>query len=488
MMNARIRQQMDVGNPFQFKYIRNLKSIDVNSFDDTQPAVVFASPGMLQSGVSRQLFDRWAANPKNGVIIAGYAVEHTLAKEIMSLPSEVVTLDGLKQPLNASVTTCSFSAHVDFVMNRSFIQKVRPNHILLVHGQKDEMGRLKNALMMQYKGKAKAPTISMPPNLQVVTLKFPFRRFAKVMGRLAEEPEEAVSSGSRSSNHDDRMKEDDDDGDDKDNHTPPQPPTKKTRIPQEGEAVSGILVTHQFKSKIVAPEDLATYTPLRLGKIASTVHVPFAGSVATLTLFLQEMFAGVRVTTKKVQGDNTTENDSTNTTSNNSDDIVEFSLIDKVKITVGETPGVATVCWDAHPANDVLADAVIALIAQAQCSPAAIRLTSQPCRHRTPPVDDKTVSKEQDVLTQSRIDLIRDTLRGKFAHVQVITEGNSATFEISTQDADIAECTLKIDFPDAQGKQATVHATSEDEVLAKNVQDCIESLAMATYPIDLSVN
>jgi cleavage and polyadenylation specificity factor subunit 3 len=28
---------------------------------------------------------------------------------------------------------------------------VDPKHIILVHGQKDEMGRLKSALMLQYK-------------------------------------------------------------------------------------------------------------------------------------------------------------------------------------------------------------------------------------------------------------------------------------------------------------------------------------------------
>jgi cleavage and polyadenylation specificity factor subunit 3 len=151
MMNARIRAQMDISNPFHFNFIQNLKSINVQNFDDSGPSVVFASPGMLQSGVSRQLFDRWASDPKNGVIIAGYAVEHTLAKEIMTQPKEVVTLEGRKQPLNCLVDYVSFSAHVDFVQNRSFITKVAPSHIVLVHGQKDEMGRLKTALMLQYK-------------------------------------------------------------------------------------------------------------------------------------------------------------------------------------------------------------------------------------------------------------------------------------------------------------------------------------------------
>jgi cleavage and polyadenylation specificity factor subunit 3 len=151
MMNARIRAQMDVSNPFSFRFIQNLKSIDVQNFDDSGPAVVFASPGMLQSGVSRQLFDRWATDPKNGVMIAGYAVEHTLAKEIMNQPKEVVTLEGRRQSLNCLVDYVSFSAHVDFVQNRSFITQTDPKHIILVHGAKDEMGRLKSALLLQYR-------------------------------------------------------------------------------------------------------------------------------------------------------------------------------------------------------------------------------------------------------------------------------------------------------------------------------------------------
>lgn len=151
MMNARIRAQMDVSNPFSFRFIQNLKSIDVQNFDDSGPSVVFASPGMLQSGVSRQLFDRWATDPKNGVMIAGYAVEHTLAKEIMNQPKEVVTLEGRRQALNCLVDYVSFSAHVDFVQNRSFITQTDPKHIILVHGAKDEMGRLKSALLLQYR-------------------------------------------------------------------------------------------------------------------------------------------------------------------------------------------------------------------------------------------------------------------------------------------------------------------------------------------------
>ncbi|KAI2509750.1 Pre-mRNA 3'-end-processing endonuclease polyadenylation factor C-term [Fragilaria crotonensis] len=64
----------------------------------------------------------------------------------------------------------------------------------------------------------------------------------------------------------------------------------------QAEEVKGIMVTHNFQRKSWH-EDLATYTPLRVGSIASKLHVPFAGSVDTLKLFLNEMFVGVTQTT-----------------------------------------------------------------------------------------------------------------------------------------------------------------------------------------------
>lgn len=448
MMNARIRAQMDISNPFAFRYIRNLKSIEVNSFDDSNASVVFASPGMLQSGVSRQLFDRWASDPKNGVLIAGYAVEHTLAKEIMNQPKEVVTLEGRRQPLNALVDYVSFSAHVDFVQNRSFITQVGPKHIILVHGQKDEMGRLKSALLLQYRQvpENKRPTITMPPNLQEVKLKFPRRRSAKIMGTLAERESE----------------------------------------PQEGEEVRGVLVTQNFHSKLVAPEDLSAYTPLQVGSLSSTLHVPFAGSVSTLQLFLNEMFVGVTQTQSEDEASGAT--------------ITHFGLNEnQVKITVGKTPGVATVEWEASPAGDVIADAVVALLMHAQSSTASIRLTGKPCRHPRSTEEEEPSSKkrregEETSTTESRLRLIRDTLRDQFETVEAVFEGNSATYEITTDsglesgslgDDGVLVCSAKVSFADSSGNNAEITVECTDSKLASNVQTCLRNLAAAAAPIPL---
>ena len=67
---------------------------NIDQFDDVGPCVIMASPGMMQSGLSRQLFEAWCTDKRNGVIVAGYCVEGTLAKVITSL-----------------VTICTFRLH-----------------------------------------------------------------------------------------------------------------------------------------------------------------------------------------------------------------------------------------------------------------------------------------------------------------------------------------------------------------------------------------
>ena len=116
----------------------------------------------------------------------------------------------------------------------------------------------------------------MPPNEVEVKLIFTRRRSAKIMGKLAEPPASA-----------------DDDGDGEGDEGGSTGKVAAVE-PREGDPVRGILVTQQNSSKIVAPEDLSTYTPLRVGSVSSRLHVPFVGKIATLRLFLNEMFRGIR--------------------------------------------------------------------------------------------------------------------------------------------------------------------------------------------------
>jgi cleavage and polyadenylation specificity factor subunit 3 len=42
--------------------------------------VVLASPAFMHNGPSRELFELWAPDARNGLIITGYAIQGTLAR------------------------------------------------------------------------------------------------------------------------------------------------------------------------------------------------------------------------------------------------------------------------------------------------------------------------------------------------------------------------------------------------------------------------
>jgi len=142
---AEAEQAGDVGKsgPWDFKFIRSLKNLE--RFDDVGGCVMLASPGMLQNGVSRELLERWAPNDRNGVVITGYSVEGTMAKQIMNEPESIPAImtsrgggsgpkarpsgptgEGEKVmiPRRCSVQEYSFAAHVDGQENRDFIEQV----------------------------------------------------------------------------------------------------------------------------------------------------------------------------------------------------------------------------------------------------------------------------------------------------------------------------------------------------------------------------
>ncbi|KAF5351858.1 hypothetical protein D9756_007708 [Leucocoprinus leucothites] len=136
-MNANIRSRFARrDNPFVFKHISNVPQARgwEKKIADGPPCVVLASPGFMQVGPSRELFELWAPDARNGLIITGYSIEGTPAKDIMTEPEEFVTLKGATIPRRISVDEISFSAHVDYAQNSEYIEQVKAQHVVLVHG------------------------------------------------------------------------------------------------------------------------------------------------------------------------------------------------------------------------------------------------------------------------------------------------------------------------------------------------------------------
>ncbi|XP_049828372.1 cleavage and polyadenylation specificity factor 73 isoform X2 [Schistocerca gregaria] len=255
-MNDKIRRQIAINNPFVFKHISNLKGID--HFEDIGPCVVMASPGMMQSGLSRELFESWCTDSKNGVIIAGYCVEGTLAKTILSEPEEISTMSGQKLPLKMSVDYISFSAHTDYQQTSEFIRILKPPHVVLVHGEQNEMSRLKAALQREYEDDPSTKMeIHNPRNTVAVELYFRGEKTAKVMGTLAVEK------------------------------------------PKPGHKLSGILVKRNFNYHMLAPCDLSKYTDMSMSQVMQRQSVHYSGSLPVLRHLLTQTAGNIEILEEK---------------------------------------------------------------------------------------------------------------------------------------------------------------------------------------------
>lgn len=256
MMNDNVRRRFEISNPFQFKYVKNIKGI--NHFDDDGPCVFMASPGMLQNGLSRELFERWCTNKQNGLILSGYSVEGTLAKKVLTEPETITRLDGRQVKLACSVDYITFAAHADYKETRTFVGDLKPDHCILVHGEKNNMARLKAGLDNIHNKSEGGRKLDLhsPTNCGVVKLKFRNEKTAKAIDVL--------------------------------------PVGKSEAGPRLGTKVSGLLIQQDFLYTLVRPEDLPRYTPLKVSQIDQRQVLPLKKPFVTLATHLNTFFRNVR--------------------------------------------------------------------------------------------------------------------------------------------------------------------------------------------------
>ena len=312
-MNDRIKRQIAVKNPFVFKHILDLKSID--NFDDCGPCVVLASPGMMQSGLSRELFEQWCENPRNTCLIAGYCCEGTLAKHVLSEPDEILSMDGQKLNRKCKVEYISFSAHADYKQTSEFVRALKPPQIILVHGEANEMSKLKQGLTDQYKSDAGTPVvIHNPKNTQAVELHFRGEKTAKVIGTLAMEP------------------------------------------PSQDKKLSGVLVKRNFNYHLMAPGDIRKYTDIPVSNISQTLAVSYRQSLETMRQVLSDQ--GIENEPMEIQmGLDSKMRQSA------------LRIAGKILLTLNAEHKVAYLEWDAGPNEDTYVDMLVALLTKYSVSP-----------------------------------------------------------------------------------------------------------------------
>ncbi|KAI9797359.1 MAG: endoribonuclease ysh1 [Piccolia ochrophora] len=370
MAEAESAGDVGQGGPWDFRHIRSLKNLD--RFEDVGGCVMLASPGMLQSGVSRELLERWAPDQKNGVIITGYSVEGTMAKQIMLEPDQIPAVmtsrggggrarlggnEGEKAmvPRRCSVQELSFAAHVDGQENREFIEEIAAPVVILVHGEQHNMMRLKSKLLSlnaDKKDKDKVKIFS-PKNCEELRIPFRMDKTARVVGKLAEI----------------------------------QPPTKPLEPGDDAQLLTGVLVQNDFKLSLMAPEDLREYAGLTTTTIMCKQRLTLsAAGIDLIKWALESTFGDI---------DEILQNDVTATTTNGNgvtngeahtekaDEEIDRSQQSAAYLVMGcvmvryHHNGEVAVEWEGNMLNDGIADAVLAVLFTVESSPAAVKQSSK---------------------------------------------------------------------------------------------------------------
>lgn len=374
MAEAEQAGDTEKGGPWDFRFVRSLKNLE--RFDDVGGCVVLASPGMLQSGISRELLERWAPSDRNGVVITGYSVEGTMAKQIAHEPDSIPAImtnrsaapvgrrgpgvNGEAEkpmiPRRCSVQEFSFAAHVDGQENQSFIEEVAAPVVILVHGEKHNMMRLKSKLLSLNNDKATKTKIFSPANTEELRIPFKVDKTARVVGQLAQLP-------------------------------PPKPSDlEKERV------ITGVLVQNDFKMSLMAAEDLKEYAGLTTTTIMCKQRITLsAAGIDLIKWGLEGTFGSIEeIGPQKKSVLNGASQVNSNGVSHEekiADEEIDHSPHAVSYLVMGcvtvryQNNGQVEVEWEGNTLNDGIADAVMAVLFTVESSPAAVKQSSKGHQH-----------------------------------------------------------------------------------------------------------
>jgi cleavage and polyadenylation specificity factor subunit 3 len=222
-----------------------------------------------------------------------------------------MTMSGNKISLNMSVDYISFSAHVDYTQNKEFIENIKAQHLILVHGELNEMYRLKNALQRIFEEKDQNMEFYAPSNCEIIQLHFRGERLAKAIGSLAIER------------------------------------------PFEGMFLRGLLVMKDFQLTLLDSKDLKEYTQLTTMTMAQRQCLPYHASFSLLKYYLKHMFSNIKFLSK--------------------DNMDGIKIMDTVEVLHDVKKNQVFLKWMGTPTNDMMADSVVAILLQIESNPASVK-------------------------------------------------------------------------------------------------------------------
>ncbi|TFK44227.1 mRNA 3'-end-processing protein YSH1 [Crucibulum laeve] len=412
-MNSNIRSRFAKrDNPFVFKHISNVPHGRgwEKKIAEGPPCVVLASPGFMDVGPSRELFELWASDSRNGLIITGYSIEGTLARDIMDEPDEFTSLKGHTIQRKISVHEVSFSAHVDYQQNAEFIETVKAQHVVLVHGAKGNMAQLRAAMTSRFKAKDEDVKIHTPRNLETLELSFRGERVAKAIGTLADKP------------------------------------------PQTNDALSGLLVAKDYSYTLLDPRDLRDFTGLSTCTVTQRQKIVVGVRWDLIRWHLEGMYGKVdegldkdSVPTMRVMG------------------VIDVKLTQEHELTLE---------WESSASNDMIADSTLALITGIDKSPASVKLTSQSHSHSHSHPHAEPEGDSSDVMRIQRLAMFLEAHFGEVElHMP---DGTEVEEQEQGEDENEPSLLVRLDEADARINLLSMTVSSSHEALRRRVEAVLD--------------
>eukprot|EP00201_Polytomella_parva_P020996 CAMPEP_0175047144 /NCGR_PEP_ID=MMETSP0052_2-20121109/5427_1 /TAXON_ID=51329 ORGANISM="Polytomella parva, Strain SAG 63-3" /NCGR_SAMPLE_ID=MMETSP0052_2 /ASSEMBLY_ACC=CAM_ASM_000194 /LENGTH=1095 /DNA_ID=CAMNT_0016310977 /DNA_START=211 /DNA_END=3500 /DNA_ORIENTATION=+ len=264
-------------NPFHFRHVQTLRS-SAKLLDYSGPCVAMATPSGLQGAYHVTVLTRGAIS-RNTCIVCDFAVQGTLARQVMDAkPAHVTTKEGQNVPLRMAVHAISFSAHADFRQTSGFLEAVQPKHVVLVHGEREGMLRLADALKKAKEQGVGDWEVYTPSLAAAITIQQDPDLTIRIQGKLAEK--DALVDGS----------------------------TIRGVLVQDmqrfgsemggggaGGGAKSDPIRGVERSQLMTPEDLSEFTKLLRGRVTQQQILSFKGvPFSAIRLALEIMFDGVR--------------------------------------------------------------------------------------------------------------------------------------------------------------------------------------------------
>lgn len=106
-----------------------------------KPYVMFCTPGMLQSGVSKEMYNELCGSPDNLLLVTGYATQDTLLYKLLEGKPPGGYADAKMR-----IEELSFSAHSDYNQTLDVLRKTRPRNVAFIHGSEKSISSLKRTI------------------------------------------------------------------------------------------------------------------------------------------------------------------------------------------------------------------------------------------------------------------------------------------------------------------------------------------------------